>query len=290
MIEHEKEETQELSSQEYLGSNIVFVVGCPRSGTTWLRKLLASNPKVHSGRESNLFAWYLGSQVRSAKKDFKVPRGSSKFPTGLCSYFEEAEFRAALRDYMLKLMKPMVGSLGPGEIFVEKTPKHAFFIPEIIDMLPQSRIVHILRDGRDVVSSLLAASKKSWGSDWSPKSARQAAKLWIAHVEAVRSVSMEIPPGQFYELRYEDLGVKTEETLRDLSKFLKLEWNEKVLFDAIEKSRAQAKKESGKPGGFVRKAKAGSWKEDLSFSDKLSVWLVARKTLRKVGYPWNYPW
>ncbi len=279
-------------SQEYMGSNIVFIVGCPRSGTTWLRKLLASHPKVHSGGESHLFAWYLGSQLRASKKDFKTHHKSSRNEswTGLCYYFEETQFITILREYMHKLMEPMVGGLGPQEIFVEKTPKHSFFIPEIIEMLPECRIVHILRDGRDVVSSLLAASKSSWGSDWSPGSARQAARLWVEHVETVLGASKKIPPEQFYQLRYEDLWKNTDKTLRDLSQFLKLEWDENVLFDAIEKSKAQAKKESARPSGFIRKAKAGSWKEDLSFSDKLSVWLVARKTLRKVGYAWDYPW
>lgn len=278
-------------SQEYTGSNLVFIVGCPRSGTTLLRQLLASHPKVHSGVESRLFAGYIGSQLRSAKRDFRRDPGSpnDKPPTGLSNYLSETEFRVILRDYMLKLIEPMVGNLAPDEIFVEKTPEHSLFIHEIIEMLPQCRIVHILRDGRDVVSSLLAASR-SWGSRWAPKSSRGAARFWVNHVETVRRLSEDIPSVQFYELRYEDLTRQTEQVLRDISKFLRIDWDDGVLANAVEKSKAQARNASGKPDRFIRKGKPGSWKKDLSFSDKLLVWLVARKTMRKAGYEWKYPW
>ena len=66
---------------------------------------------------------------------------------------------------------------------MEKTPSHALCISEIKRLLPQSRIIHILRDPRDVVTSLLAVSR-SWGAAWAPKRATAAAALWADHVTA----------------------------------------------------------------------------------------------------------
>lgn len=97
---------------------------------------------------------------------------------GLGGYFREDEFLKNLKEYMLVLMRPMIGNLKPDEIFIEKTPNHALFIPEIIELLPNCKIVRILRDGRDTVASLVAASKTSLGQGWASESARIEARLW----------------------------------------------------------------------------------------------------------------
>ena len=42
--------------------------------------------------------------------------------------------------------------------------------------------------------------------------------------------------------------------------------------------------------GLVRKAKPGSWKEDLSLTQQIAVWRVVRKAMAEEGYLWKYPW
>jgi hypothetical protein len=44
------------------------------------------------------------------------------------------------------------------------------------------------------------------------------------------------------------------------------------------------------PAGFIRQARSGTWRQDLSPADKLAVWRVARSTMARVGYPWAAPW
>jgi hypothetical protein len=44
------------------------------------------------------------------------------------------------------------------------------------------------------------------------------------------------------------------------------------------------------PDGFVRKARSGSWRKDLSLKDKFQVWIAARKLMNEKGYPWELPW
>ncbi|MBI3001835.1 MAG: sulfotransferase, partial [Deltaproteobacteria bacterium] len=41
----------------------MLIVGCPRSGTTWLQRLLASHPKIITGQESHVFDNYVGPQM-----------------------------------------------------------------------------------------------------------------------------------------------------------------------------------------------------------------------------------
>jgi hypothetical protein len=57
----------------------VFLVGCPRSGTTWVQRLLACHPGIATGQESNLFEMYIGPQLRSClDQAMQRPAGTGK--------------------------------------------------------------------------------------------------------------------------------------------------------------------------------------------------------------------
>ena len=96
----------------YDGQNLVLVAGSPRSGTTWLQRLLASHPKIKTGQESHVFSQHIGPQLRIWREgaDPKYRGG-----LGLGCYFTEAEFVILVKSYLLKLLEPMVGCLAPGE-------------------------------------------------------------------------------------------------------------------------------------------------------------------------------
>src|SRR5207249_10186807 len=104
----------------------------------------------------------------------------------------------------LQLLEPMLGNLQSGELFLEKTPGHVLFVPEIRALLPEARFVHVLRDARDTVASLLGASR-SWGGGWAPRQANQAAGTWVNHVQAARQAQRILSASQFFEVRYEAL-------------------------------------------------------------------------------------
>ena len=249
---------------------MVFVVGSPRSGTTWLQRLLAAHPKIHTGQESGLFDAYIGPQLRVWRRDLDTTT-SGRAGIGMGCYLTEEEFMQILKGYLLQLMQPMLKDVGNGELFLEKTPSHALFLPEIMELLPNSRIIFVMRDGRDVVASLLAASK-SWGSYWAPKNARSAAAMWRQHVEAVRRIAPDLPHGQFMEVRYESLVQSPNATLRSVFDFLGLDCNEKEIENSIQLNQigsagtpiqlsGEVKKSAGsilrEPEGFVRKGQAG---------------------------------
>ncbi len=296
-----------MSAREYSGSNIIFIVGCPRSGTTWLQQLLASYPDAKTGPESYLFSWFIGPQLRAWRKEMKREVFAG---VGLAGYFREDEFLRNLKQYMLVLMRPMIGNLKPGEVFIEKTPIHALFIPEIVELLPDCKIIHILRDARDTVASLVAASKERLGKGWAPGNARRAAQTWVETIKAVQTASKKLPANQIYEVRYEKLRAFPESQLADLSRFLSFDWDRESMLEAIRRNDPKMAKEAGTATGiriggefqatsgrsvmhehgFVRKAKVGSWKEELSWRQKLDIWRVARGTMAEVGYPWKYPW
>lgn len=291
----------------YTGYNLVFIVGCPRSGTTWLQRLMACHPKINTSQESNLLYSYIGPQLRVWRRELDSV-ASGRGGIGLACYFSEEEFLVILREYMIKLLQPMVGQLQAGEFFLEKTPLHALYLPEIIELLPESHIIHILRDPRDVVASLLAASK-SWGKNWAPKDAVAAGRMWAKLIRVVRKTQRSIPSGQFLEVCYEDLVANPLNVLDKIRSYLGIEWSKAEMLEAIAANSADiAKSGNGtkisikgefaltsgdfvkEPDGFIRKARPGTWQEDLNLQDKLRLWRSLRGLMITNGYAWPFPW
>src|SRR5487761_521145 len=125
-----------MSFSDHSGRNLVFIVGCPRSGTTYLQKLLASHSKIHSGWESYVFAWYLGPVLKTwREKEHADALPGEMRRMGVHSYLQEEEFRHRLRGFF----ETMVGDLPEGHLFLEKTPAHSLWIREIVELFPDAR-------------------------------------------------------------------------------------------------------------------------------------------------------
>lgn len=271
------------------GENLVFIVGCPRSGTTWLQRLLATHPQIQTGQESRLFE-YVGPQCRLWRQDVaSTGRGG----TGLACYLTEPEFLTAQKNHLASLLAYLLKDVAPGQIFLEKTPAHALFVPEIHALLPAAKIIHLVRDPRDTVASLLAAGK-GWGQDWAPRSAHRAARMWRKHVGQARAAGAVLPPGQFLEVRYENLVEDPNRWLVEISRFLNLAWSDPEIISAVaansagelrsgkgtpiplhgEHGKATNRSSVQDPKDFVRKARPGSWREDLTWLDRGQIWLA----------------
>jgi Sulfotransferase family len=294
-------------SPDYAGENLVFVVGCPRSGTTWVQRLLASHPRVQTGQESDLFDMYIGPQLRAWQHELQVD-SSGRGGVGLGCYFTDSEFRATLKDYMLRLLEPMVGGLDHDELFLEKTPSHVLYVPEIHALLPKARFINVLRDARDTVASIMSASR-GWGSAWAPRQAARAATMWVQHVTAGCEATRMLPSELMTHVRYEDLHADGPVVLARLFGWLGLDWSEADVHDVLVRNSPDAARAGRgtpiplgghfaathgptvtEPHGFVRQARAGTWRSDLQFGDKVAIWRVARTTMASVGYHWSTPW
>ena len=289
---------------DYRGHNMVFIVGCPRSGTTYLQRLLACHPLIKTGQESDVFDSYIGPMLRTWNRDLYEPidgRGG----LGMACYLSEKDFIESLRRFMLDLIVPMVSGLGDCQLFVEKTPSHALYISEISQLLPDTRFIHMYRDPRDVVASLVAAGR-SWGSKWAPKKASYAAWMWREHIEAVENSKAKLPSDTFLELRYEDIKADGVDTLSRVAGFLGIQWDTANMEEAIGQNSFENVKKGGgtpirrwgeyaksssrvvsEPQGFVRRKAPGGWKKDLTFREKIAVWRIAGRKMAQYGYRWK---
>ncbi|MGH8234103.1 MAG: sulfotransferase family protein [Rhodanobacteraceae bacterium] len=151
----------------------IFVIGCPRSGTTLVQALLARHPDVFSLQETYFFEALLGDAlVRWADREAR-PTRKWYHRAGLAQSWgrhrlrelEDAHlasraqrtvprrWRACIRRYVA-MLDEAAGSKGRSH-WVEKTPNHLLFIDEIAACVPDARFVHVLRNGIDVVASVL---------------------------------------------------------------------------------------------------------------------------------------
>jgi GT2 family glycosyltransferase len=274
-----------------------FLVGAQRSGTTWLQRLLAAHPAVVSGQESHLFSGYLGPLWERWQFEEKLRAGGGR-TIGLGCYLTREQFLAQLRRIAETGLRSLEGLKPSASLLLEKTPDHSLHLSLIRLLFPGAPIIHLVRDGRDVVASLLAAGRQKWGRVWAPPCAGEAADRWVKWVQAVRREAT--PP--LLEVRFEDLLADGPTVLGRVFEFLGVppaaaeaeEICRRYAFDEcagglIQDSLVLGGECRGRAGDeppeFFRRGRAGSWRDELSAVELGQVEAVAGETLRELGYP-----
>ena len=177
----------------------IFIIGAQRSGTTWVQKMLISHPEICGGQETHFFRAF-GPAIKTFDGTSR-----SKRKAGLYFFWKEEKLFEDLFQLWKKTNKKIISSSQNIKYFVEKTPDHSLWIPQIIRLIPKSRFIFIIRDSRSVVCSLVAASKKEWGSRWAPDNIRDAAKQWNYYVKTAYLALSKLPKQQKAFVYYEHL-------------------------------------------------------------------------------------
>lgn len=280
-----------IRTPEETGYKKVFVVGCPRSGTTWVQLLLAQIDKVATAPETQIFAYYLAQFERQWRIEQQDP-DSSQGKAGLSRVLSEAEFEAVCRTSALAVLEKIRSSRPGSTVVVEKSPKHALHAEFIKKLFPDAYFLHVIRDPRDVAVSLKAAAG-SWGASWAPRSAVAAARMWVDHVEQARRIADGA--GTYCEVLYESIRSDSVAQLTGVIDWLGLD----VDHDAIERAVAacefkELRKLKGSdqmplpgtksPEGFFRKGEVGGWRTELSKSEVRAIEYIAGPLMRELGY------
>jgi Sulfotransferase family len=247
-----------------LDERLVFVVGSPRSGTTFLAAAIGSlRGFVDLGEVAPLKA--------------AIPELSALSPE-----------QAAPRIRRVLSLSRRLGLVGSRRA-VEQTPEAAFVLAAVRQAFPRAQIVHIVRDGRDVVCSLLergwlsagrrgeddarrpyGAEPRFWveperaGEFARASDARRAAWAWRRYVTAARAPGSE---GGVFEVRYERLVSDPEAVAHELAPFLG------APEEALARALARAHGES--VGRYVRELSPEQLGDVLAESGSL---------LRELGY------
>jgi Sulfotransferase family len=287
-------------------SDVIFIVGAGRSGTTWLHLMLGAHPQVATGQESQLFNNYLRKLVNQWNREIAYPETDKLRKHGITSYIDEDRFMELLRDFAIAIFDNVMQAKPGATRFLEKSPNNSFNIDLIHRVFPDARFVHLIRDGRDVVTSMLAA-KKSWGKDWAPDHGYEAGIEWVRAVTECRRLHGLVE--NYCEVRYKDLLNRGPETLARIYEFLELPLGgvdvEKIYaqfaFDKLKKNdysrsiflnpgEARASGTDGRPEprGFFRKGVAGDWQVSLNREQVDEIYWAAGELLEDLGYIEGY--
>lgn len=148
--------------------NGVFIVGCPRSGTTLIQMLLGSHKDIYTCRETHFFQRIRRIGKKKLLDHLFLDRrrvmsayAFIKARNELLLQHEPDRVRTfgSAAHFLERLMSSEATARGKSE-WVEKTPAHLFYVPLIGRHIPSAQFVHILRDGRDVVASLTDAAQR----------------------------------------------------------------------------------------------------------------------------------
>ena len=249
--------------------SLVVIGGSPRSGTTLLRSVLGRHPAMASLPETTVFLHRVSSPQDIAAQTGLPAEAIAAWQRQSRS---QMEFIERFHDQVLERSGKRV--------WAEKTPWNVMRFGFVRRRFPHAKLVHIVRDGRDVVCSLRGKpfAKAERTAPASAETARRCALQWRTGVAA--GLRFRGNPA-YYELRYEDLVRSPEPTLRALMAFLDIPWDDSLLQAP---AAASADPDDVKAAGRVFTSSIGRWRAELSEADRAAIALLTEPLLLALEY------
>ena len=250
----------------------IFLLGCQRSGTTMLRLVLDSHSRISCGPETR----FLPDLRRIVDEQRDWPR-LARFG------FPREDWLRRIREFFGGVHADYAAGRGKAR-WADKTPLYALSIDFVTEVFPDARIVHVIRDGRDVVVS----HRKRFGY-WS---AVKCVVKWPRYIRTARAFGAQLPPEQYHELRYEDAVGDPDKTLRALFEFLGEQWEPGVLeyadrpHDVAGKYTAEADRRRAAAGtdAAIYASRVGTYKRELDPFLRILVRIFSGPMLKELGY------
>jgi hypothetical protein len=261
----------------------IVVGGCGRSGTTLLRMMLDSHPRICCGPESSVF------RRRALDPDALADRFGLARPD-VRAIHDSAESRPAFIEAFAALCLQASDKAR----WAEKTPRNISRIGAIFNFFPDVRFVHVLRDGRDVACSLrthprhkVVDGKLVPLDTWKPLAG--CARRWRDDIECSRPWWSD---PRYYTLRYEELVRQPESVLRRLMVFLGEPWDDVMLAHAGGSASRDVTRFAQNPEaiGAVNASSIGRWERDLDAKDRRIFKRIAGPLLVELGYAADDGW
>jgi hypothetical protein len=280
----------------------VFIVGCARSGTTLLQRIVDAHPQIAILPEMHWITNYFRNQEW-------LPPGGRVTPEQVADMMEQKRFRQfeLNREDFQGLLEP--GASLPYAIFLNrlfalcgknkgkrlvgnKTPPYVQRIRALHSLWPEAKFVHLIRDGRDVCLSVFdwnhADRTAGRYHTWAEDPVATTALWWERKVRLGREGGKPLGPGLYYEMRYEDLTARPAEECAKLCAFLGVPYAEAML-------RFHEGRERTEPGLDAKKAwrpiipGLRDWRSQMAPDAVERFEVVAGDLLGELGYPRAFP-
>jgi Sulfotransferase family len=311
-----------------LESRLVWIFGSPRSGSTWLLDLLV-HPLLPTDESA------IGAERRDAPDagaPQAIPINEPYIPQHLTPPLFQARstsdslatvtlnsFRHASPSYFLcdryadvwmpELRRLVLARLGAqardiateyginDPLVIVKEPNGSMGADLVLSLFPSSRLIFLLRDGRDIVDSMVdAQAPGGWleapsgsPSDESPQArldlVRHESHLWLARTQAVQRAYDAHPAGLRHIVRYEQARSDALGVLADLDRWLGLRRGKKERASAVRWNDFDSYPAEAKGRGMpLRAARPGLWRQNLTSAEQHTMAEIMGDKLAEVGY------
>ena len=269
----------------------VFIGGYSRSGTTLLGAMIGAHTQCICTPESQFKTDVLRDFGEKKKEEVNIetarkmilahPRyrvlwgdvADSDALTGINSY--EDLILWFVRKYAEKEGKPHAA------YWVDHSPTNIKNAKTLLGLFPDSKFIHIIRDGRGVSASIIPL-------DWGPNTVYKTARSWKSRVSLYLSLESSLKKDQILRVRYEDLIQAPETTLRDICSFLDLEYQPQMVEGSGFKVPRYQDKQHSLIGKEPDKKRINAWENSLTPRQIEIFESVAGELLISLGYDLRY--
>ncbi len=279
----------------------LFIVGANRSGTTLLRRLVDAHPRVAVTKETHWIPRLLRgkravspeapvtpdllARLRTFKEfgDMGVDQSALERLVSREEPISYAEFVTAIFD--------LYGEARGKRLVGDKVPGYVHDIPLLHALWPRAKFVHLIRDGRDVCSSVLQRRKGgsvTRFSAWDEDPVSTSAVWWERLVRLGTEAGAQLGPDLYREVRYERLVGDPAGECAKLCGFLGIPYDEQML--RFHEGRGRDEPGLSAKGAWLPVTPGlRSWRADMPREDLERFEAVAGDLLDELGYPRGVP-
>ncbi len=276
----------------------MFIISAGRSGTTLLRSMLVAGGKIGIPPETQVIQLavrrfsnlqYLGwaDLSRLIVALFESHELFELWEANLYPVYQKVadlpENERSVARIVDEVFKCYLAQQFPeATVWGDQSPIHTFYWPWLLAAFPKGKYLHLLRDGRDAIASLIERGKHLERG----MTMEEATKRWVTSVRYARELQSRVSPDMFLEARYEDLVTEPAVTLERISKFIGIEYSEKMLDfwklpTTIEHRTQVYHRNLGKP---VSTSSIGRWTERLLPEQQEYILFHTSSFLEQLGY------
>jgi hypothetical protein len=269
----------------------IFIVGVHRSGTTLLRYMLNSHPRIYIPPESDFIPRFF---LRNPQKILSVGEVNRILDIIFNQYRFVREWQGPalhVNDFPQKNLTPqrfldtlydIYAQQNHAARWGDKTPIYSSYVDLLDQLFSQAQFIHMIRDGRDVALSML----DKWGQQDLHIDIYFTARNWVRRTQKAQMDGKHLGSSRYYELKYEDLVVDPKKELGKICEFL----NE-TYFPEMAQPQKLARK-TIEPGSFhdpLREPpstqRVARWRCEMQSEDLYLFQRVAGSLLQQLGYP-----